>query len=161
MPSPYFSWLEKKKKKQKTVTSVFPGVPSFRVVCAIVPGGAQCQGLWGVRGLVFLLCLHNLSLRQSCPYPTCMAPSVQPLCCWPRGTPPPLALPPSISAEVLLATLKSSSQEAGLTIPSLCHLHLRLLLAKQKIFLIWGNCFFPPLFFQNNLSFFFFLIFLC
>lgn len=55
--------------------------------------------------------------------------------------------------------LTSLPQEAGLTTPSFCHLHLRLLLAEQKIFLIWRNCFFPSLFLQDNLSFFFLLSF--
>ena len=55
---------------------------------------------------------------------------------------PPSTLPLSVSAR--LPVYPALSQEAGLTNPCLCHLHLHFLPVKQYLFLflVWGNHFF-------------------
>lgn len=157
MSSSYFSWLTEKKKQKRNeqcITSVFPGVPSFWILCQCLwsMGSAKASGV-EVWGLVPLFYLHNSSWKQSCPCPTCLAPSVQPLSA--AGHVGLLPAPATCCQHLGRSAFEPCwhhSQAAGLTTP-LYHLHLRPLLVEQKIVLIWGNCFFPSLCLQNNLSF--------
>lgn len=96
----------------------------------------------------------TLSVPETAPpCPGRMAPQAQPLCVLLATCHSLLPLYPAsqhLCRGAWEPVLTSLSQEAELTTP-LCHLHLRLLLAEQRMVLIWGNCFFPSLFLQDSL----------